>query len=211
MTTEKQIYSDGVLLAQAYLGRLNTALGQIVLWQVAKASKYLRKTADNGGTVWCVGNGGSHANASHLSLHLQERGIHAVDLMGEGPIQSALSNDFSYEGSLAQRLLVLGAPQDTLVIISGSGNSLNLIAALAEARRQGMVSIGLLGFGGGMALSLVRIPINLHLHEYGPIEDAHSAIIHILAEMLGNVGHGPISRRAPHARSPSTEGCARGT
>lgn len=191
MATEAETYTDGTNLAQGYLNRLQAALAEIPLWQVCKAANYLRKAHVQNGTIWCVGNGGSQANAAHLSLHLQERGIRGVDLMGEAAIGSALSNDVTYEGALAKRLRMLAKPGDALVVFTGSGNSINIVTALAEAKRLDLLTIGLLGFGGGMSLELVRVPITLQSREYGPVEDAHSAIVHILATMLGEPGHGP--------------------
>mgnify|MGYP001618424793 CR=1 FL=1 len=136
--------------------------------------------------LWCAGNGGSQANAAHLSLHLQECGIRAVEFMGEAALSSAFANDATYEASLAKRLRLLSRPSDLLIVLTGSGNSINIITALAEARRLGLDTIGLLGFGGGMAKGLCRVPIVLTATSYGPVEDAHSAVVHMLAGLLSD-------------------------
>lgn len=189
--TEAEIYTEGTNVAQAYLRRLDTTLREIPLWQLCKAAKYLRKIHAHNGTIWCAGNGGSQANAAHLSLHLQEHGYAALDMMGEGAMLSALSNDYTYEAGLARLLRLRAKEHDGLVIFTGSGNSINILAALAEANRQQLSTIGILGSGGGMSRELVRVPIILQTKEYGPVEDAHSAVIHILSEMLGMMTHGP--------------------
>lgn len=195
LPSESETFTHGNARAIAYLNDLKDALDGIPLWQVAKAGKYILRTHLAGGTVFCAGNGGSQANAAHLSLHLQERGIRSIDMLGEGAIHSALANDYTYEGSLAKRLRLLAKPEDLLVVVSGSGNSLNLVAALAEARRLKVSSVALLGFGGGMAASMARVPIVLRCQAYGPVEDTHSAIIHMIAGNLGDTGHGPALAR----------------
>lgn len=192
---DPDIYVPGMELAQAYIALLTKAIAEIPLWQVCKAAKLIMGVREVGGTVWCLGNGGSQANAAHLSLHLQERGIRAVDMMAEAAVASALANDYTYEAAFAKRLRLLVRPGDALAVISGSGNSVNILTALAEARQQSIPTIGLFGFGGGMARGLVRVPITLNTGSYGQVEDTHSAVVHIISEMLGAASHGPALAR----------------
>ena len=184
--SECETFTGGTAQIERYRAAAIAALNEIPAWQVAKAAKYIRKTHQAGGTVWCAGNGGSQANAAHLSLHLQECGIRAVEFMGEAALSSAFANDATYEASLAKRLRLLSRPSDLLIVLTGSGNSINIITALAEARRLGLDTIGLLGFGGGMAKGLCRVPIVLTATSYGPVEDAHSAVVHMLAGLLSD-------------------------
>lgn len=130
--------------------------------------------------VYVLGNGGSQANAGHLALHLNEVGISTTDLMAETSMMSALSNDYSYQQAPMLRLRRQAKPSDVLVVITGSGDSVNILAALAEAKRIGMATIGLLGFGGGAAKGLCELSCVLSCRDYGPIEDVHSAIVHMI-------------------------------
>ena len=145
--------------------------------------------------VYVIGNGGSAANASHLSLHLADAGLRAMDLTAEAPYLTAQANDHGYAKALLNRLRGLGRSTDTLVAISGSGDSPNILAALAEAKRLRMDRVGLLGFGGGAAKELCSVSLVVQSRNYGIIEDCHSACIHALASLLA----------APpaHARNPS--------
>lgn len=195
--TESATFTEGTAKVEAYLSAVRSVLLEIPAWQVAKAAKYIRRTNEVQGTVFCAGNGGSQANAAHLSLHLQERGIRAIDMMGEAAVVSAFGNDVTYEASLAKRLRLLSRPGDLLFIVTGSGNSINIVTALVEAKRLGLDSVGLLGFGGGMTRLLCRVPIVLQASSYGPVEDVHSMIVHMIADLLTEtmVNHGPALAR----------------
>ena len=148
--------------------------------------------------IYCCGNGGSYANASHLVLHLREVGLSAYDLMADNATVTAYSNDYGYEKVLARQLRDRATKKDILIVISGSGDSPNIIMALAEARRIGMGTIGFLGFGGGMAKAFCDMSLMFHSQDYGQLEDVHSAIAHIIKAALypGGNGSAAAERRA---------------
>ena len=135
-------------------------------------------------SIYILGNGGSQANASHLVLHLSEKGFKAHDLMAEIAYLTALANDFSYQHAPLFILRRQAREKDILLVISGSGDSMNVLAALAEAKRLGMGTIGFLGMGGGAALGLCQVAILVPSESYGTIEDCHSALAHLLAKGL---------------------------
>ena len=169
----------------AYIEALTGCLQRLSAQQLITIAGRLRGIRDDyPGIVYVLGNGGSSANASHLVLHLREAGMKAVDLMGDAAHLSALSNDHSYQEAPRLRLRAEATQDDVLVVISGSGNSVNVLVTLAEASSIGMFCIGLLGFGGGSAKALCDEAIVLESKEYGPVEDAHSAVIHIVSGML---------------------------
>lgn len=137
------------------------------------------------GTVHVLGNGGSQANAAHLVLHLRDASVRAHDVMAEGAWLSAQANDHGYRTVGTEHLRVCGRPGDVLLVISGSGNSQNVIDALEFAGRSGIRRLGLLGFGGGQAAKLCDAAVVLTSNKYGPVEDAHSAAIHALSTVIG--------------------------
>ena len=143
-----------------------------------------RYRIDRSGTVWVIGNGGSQANASHLVLHLQEHGIGAHDLLAESSALTAISNDHDYAKVGSRMLRSMAVRDDTLVVISGSGDSPNIIMALAEAKRMGIYRFGLLGFAGGMAMALCDDYVLIASTNFGQLEDAHSALIHAINNEL---------------------------
>jgi len=144
----------------------------------------LQSTKSEGGTVFVLGNGGSQANAAHLVLHLRDKGYRAIDMLGDSAWMTAEANDHGYEVVPAQMLARHQADfKDTLFVISGSGNSENVLVALENAEAQEVRCLGILGFGGGNAgarIDGVVLPSTC----YGAVEDVHSAIIHYLATVL---------------------------
>ena len=167
-----------------YLEALVRLLASIDMAQVENLGQQLLSVRGRHGTVWVLGNGGSQANAAHLVLHLREAKIKAHDLMEGLPTLSALSNDTSYQAAPMNQLRSLGSMGDILLVISGSGDSINVLAALAEAKHIGMTTLGLLAFGGGAARGLCDHLLLLDSYDYGPVEDACSALLHMLARTL---------------------------
>lgn len=170
-------------LAQ-YLDQLSAVLVSLKTETLNHARELLEKVRTRGGTVWACGNGASAASVGHCVLHLSERGFRTVDMTARSASLTALSNDHGYAKAWLLMLRQAARQEDCLLVISGSGDSPNILAALAEARRAGMPTLGLLGFGGGAASPLCDVAIVVHGAVYGPTEDAHSAAIHILATLL---------------------------
>lgn len=145
--------------------------------------------------IYVCGNGGSAANAGHLVLHLQEMRLRAQNMFADMAYVTAVSNDRSFETAQRNYLRFAASPEDVLMVISGSGDSANIILALTEARRLGMRTIGLLGMGGGGALSLCNLACVVASDDYGVVEDAHSAIVHVLKKLLAATGGGSQLQR----------------
>lgn len=161
------------------------SIAAISLDQVSTLVEAIREMR-SGRTCYVAGNGGSCANAAHLVLHLREVGFRAVDLTADTPYLTAIANDSSYRQVFSRLLESQATQEDALLVISGSGNSPNIISALVEARRCGMRTLGLLGFGGGRARALCDVAVVMDSIEYGPVEVAHDACVHLIKEMLAS-------------------------
>ena len=151
---------------------------------LAALAEAIRATNDRGNTLYVGGNGGSCANAAHLVLHLREVGIRAVDLTADSACLTAIANDHSYAEVFRQQLQSQAIDGDGLLVISGSGRSHNVVGALEWARLHSLRSLGLLGFGGGDAAQLCDLAVILYSTDYGPVEVAHDACIHLIKELL---------------------------
>ena len=139
-----------------------------------------------GATVWTAGNGGSAANASHLAAHLRECGFTAICVPESVALLTATSNDYRYEDSMwrAGGLSML-KNGDVVIALSCSGRSPNILALLKEARRVGMVRLGLFGFPETcLAKHDCHAALVVQSEDYGAIEDTHSMVIHALAKEL---------------------------
>ena len=164
-----------------YMDRVVMVAGELKLSQVAILVHRLRKAKADGNSVFVIGNGGSQANAQHLTLHLRDRGIRAIDLMADGSWLTAQSNDRGYSESAANLLALLQKADDLIIVLSGSGNSPNIVECLKRATGY---KVGLLGFDGGKAFELCDLVVHCPSVEYGVVEDCHSIIIHMLYESL---------------------------
>jgi len=137
-------------------------------------------------TVWIAGNGGSAANASHMSLHLRQSGILAHALVSEIPLVTAISNDLHYDQSFVDQISSHARPGDVAVLISGSGNSRNIIELAGLAKERRMDVLGLLGFGGGATLEMCDNAVTFQSQNYAVVEDLHSVLVHLISERLVN-------------------------
>jgi D-sedoheptulose 7-phosphate isomerase len=143
--------------------------------------------------VLVAGNGGSASTASHLACDLGKTVLGAnptarasrfrvVSLADNVAVLTAWANDEGYETVFAEQVKMLGRPGDVLIVISASGNSPNIIAAVHAAHERGLETIGLLGYDGGAAKHLVDDAIVIACHDYGHVESAHLVLGHLLTE-----------------------------
>jgi len=174
---------------RAYLDRLEAALATISPELVEELSDRLYRCYQDGKQVFVLGNGGSASTASHMAADLGKntigpnmRRFRIMSLNDNIPLLTALSNDLGYHRVFAEQLINLIRPGDVLLVISGSGNSSNVLRAIEYARGQCAQVIGLLGFSGGRAGELCDTAVVVSSNDYGVIEDAHLILNHILVE-----------------------------
>ncbi len=178
-------------------------VGSVEAGSVAAVIETLAAVRDAGGTIFVAGNGGSAATASHFALDLQKTArvngdaARAVSLCDSIGLVTAWANDESFERVFAEQLAALARAGDALVVISVSGSSPNLMAALRYAREKGLVTVGLLGKDGGAARALVDCAVVVASDNYGWVESTHLALEHLITYALleRRVG-APLSTRA---------------
>lgn len=153
----------------------------------------LRVARDNGSTIFIAGNGGSAATASHWvnDLGKATKGsgrlpIRAVSLSDNISWLTALANDEGYDRVFAGQLENFAQTGDVLIVISASGNSPNLVKAVELAQTRGVVTIGLLGFDGGVLKNKVDdcLWIPTEKGAYGLVESMHALVCHLLTDCL---------------------------
>ena len=178
--------------AKAYLGYLTKVIQNINTDAIGEFIKLLLAARDRGVTIFFIGNGGSAATASHFANDLSigtnsyEKPFRALSLTDNLAVITAIGNDFGYEEIFSRQLNVLGKKGDVLVGISASGNSPNLIHAFDYAKTVGIQTIAITAFDGGkmkhIADHSVHIPTGPK--EYGPSEDAHMILDHLIGAYL---------------------------
>lgn len=160
--------------------------------QVSEAAKSISDAVDKGNKVMFCGNGGSAADSQHLAAELvvrltgesNRKALPGIALTTDTSILTAASNDFGFENLFSRQIEALGVKGDVLVVLSTSGNSLNLINAVETARNSGLYIIGLLGSGGGKLGSLVDIPLIVPSNDTQRIQEAHITIGHIIISQV---------------------------
>jgi D-sedoheptulose 7-phosphate isomerase len=177
---------------EAYFTKVRKALDSIELKEIQNVFSILEKVRTNRQTLYIAGNGGSASTSQHFSVDLGVGGIdrnsiiRSISLSDNQSAITAIANDRNYREVFSAQLKVLGDEGDVLLVISASGNSVNLIEAVLTAKSLGMTTIGLLGFNGGELRLLCdySILVETDLGEYGIVEDIHLSICHNLTEVL---------------------------
>jgi D-sedoheptulose 7-phosphate isomerase len=157
---------------------------------IADAAELVIETLRSGGKLLTFGNGGSAADAQHFAAELAGRfdrerpALPALALTANTSDLTAIGNDYGFERVFARLIEAHGRAGDVAVAISTSGNSANVIAAVEEARRRGLRSIGLLGKGGGKLAGLVDLALVAPSSDTQRIQECHIAIAHAIAELV---------------------------
>jgi len=154
---------------------------------LAKSIDQLIGTYKNNGKVMSCGNGGSMCDAMHFAEELtgrfrkNRRALAAMAINDPGHI-TCVANDYGYEHIFSRTVDAFGKPEDTLLAISTSGNSQNVINAVNMAKDKGIKTIGLLGKDGGQLKDLVDFPIIVPANIADRIQEMHIKIIHLFIE-----------------------------
>lgn len=144
----------------------------------------LRAAAAQGGKAIFVGNGGSASIASHMAIDFSKNGGVPAMAFNDGVTLTCLGNDLGYDQVFAKQIELYGKAEDVLVAISSSGESANIVNAVAAARRIGMPVLTLSGFDGGNRLRKLG-DWNLYVpsSEYGFVEIVHLAVVHAVLDL----------------------------
>ncbi len=197
----RQYKHSGLILKQDYSSEyygsycryLNKLMGSLDYDAIAHVSECFLDARERRSTIFFAGNGGSAATASHFSQDLSEvgrkvdeRSFKTISLTDNVAFITAAGNDYGYDKVFLIQLLELFKKGDVLVAISASGNSPNVIEAVKYANKKGGTTIGLVGFDGGKLSELCDHVIHVvsNKGEYGPVEDIHMILNHMISSFL---------------------------
>jgi phosphoheptose isomerase len=149
----------------------------------------------SGGKLLAAGNGGSAAEAQHLSAELigrlqpdrERHALPAVALHADTSTLTAIANDYGYEQIFARQVEAIGRAGDVLVVLSTSGASKNLVAAVDVANELGMVTIGLLGNGVRPLHERCAHVLAVPSDSLQAVQECHLVLLHVLVEQVENV------------------------
>ena len=181
--------------AKSYLCALNNSFTAENIDYISRLSLALLSCWRSGRKVFLCGNGGSAANAIHISndLHYgvaacgnvnKTRGIRTEALTANEAIITCLGNDIGYENIFSHQLEVKGEKGDLLIVLSGSGNSKNIINVLQAAKQLDIVSFAILGYDGGKCIDLADFAIHFAVNDMQIAEDTQLLVGHICMQWL---------------------------
>ncbi|MBI3800843.1 MAG: D-sedoheptulose 7-phosphate isomerase [Deltaproteobacteria bacterium] len=189
------IFADSVAAKQRFLDEysqgLESAISEIV------------HTLKSGGKLLLFGNGGSAADAQHIAAEFvnrylrERRPLPAIALTTDTSTLTAIANDYGVEDLFAKQIRALGQKGDVAIAISTSGNSANVLRALAVCRELGIHTIGLTGGTGGKMVGLVDHLLCVSATSVTPrIQETHILIEHVICEMVDEVLFGAESSKS---------------
>lgn len=189
--------SSFALTAGTYLQRLQSCFSTEVLAAVETLAEELRQAWIDGRHVYICGNGGSAANAMHLANDFH----YGIGACGPGPslpglrvealpanagIITCLANDTGYANIYSYQVKVKGRPGDLLIVLSGSGNSANVVQALETANALGLKTFAILAFSGGRCRELAEVPIHFAINDMQIAEDTQLVVGHLCMQWLNS-------------------------
>jgi D-sedoheptulose 7-phosphate isomerase len=184
--------------AKAYADYLGSLLKTLDYVRVAEFMGIMLKARETGHKVFFIGNGGSAATASHfandfaIGTRCPEKPFRAVSLTDNVATMTAIANDEGYDQLFVKQLEVLMEKGDVVVAISASGNSPNVVKALTYANSRSNHTVALTGFetGGKIAeIAKTVIHVKTRKGEYGPVEDVHMFLDHLMGSYFNRVVH----------------------
>jgi D-sedoheptulose 7-phosphate isomerase len=181
--------------AKDYIKGLKDVLDRLPLKPIDEVIRAIEQARDEQRQVFVIGNGGSAATASHMMNDLCKgtlghKGdapwprLRVIALTDNVSLMTAWANDTDYNHVFSEPLKNLAQRGDVLIAISASGNSPNILAAVETAKQIGVKVIGLAGFGGGKLSKLADVSFVVPSDGYGPVEDAHMILDHIITSYL---------------------------
>ncbi|HEX3804833.1 MAG TPA: SIS domain-containing protein [Solirubrobacteraceae bacterium] len=151
------------------------------------AAATLRTAFGRGGKLLALGNGGSATDAMDIVADFHSGRHSAIDLTEDTAILTAIANDIGTDAIFSRQVIAYGVAGDVLIALSTSGNSVNVISALDEARRRGLATIALVGYDGGTIGSerLAEHVIVTRSEHIPRIQEAQASAYHALCELVG--------------------------
>lgn len=160
--------------------------------EISTAATLLTETLKSDGKILLCGNGGSAADCQHISAEFASiltqdfirPALAAIALTTDTSFITASANDFGFEGIFERQVEALGRKGDSLVGISTSGNSKNVLRAMTFAKERGIKTIALTGESGGQMANIADVTVRVPSGNTQFIQESHIAIGHILCELV---------------------------
>jgi len=169
---------------------LRTVVARDCSTAIFEAADLITMCLQGDGKLLFFGNGGSAADAQHLAAEfvgrfVRERaGLPAIALTTDSSILTAVGNDYGFDQIFVRQVQALGRRGDIAIAISTSGNSLNVLEGVKEARKRKLKTIGLTGKDGGLLAQQTDVAIMVPSTSTARIQECHIAIGHLFCELV---------------------------
>lgn len=173
-----------------YLDDLIFSIKNLNLKKIEILEKLIVSTHKKRGVIYLCGNGGSAANADHICNDLslgftkKKRGFNFISLNSNLAVITCIANDLSYGEIYSQQIKNIASNKDLLVVLSGSGNSKNIINVIKEAKNKKMNVFGIYGFDGGKAKKITKNYIHINIKDMQVSEDMQMIIFNLVMKNL---------------------------
>ena len=176
---------ESLAAKEAFASRERAAIKTLVNW--------MEEAIRSGRKIMIFGNGGSAADAQHMAAEfvnrflINRRPLPAIALTTDSSILTSIGNDFSFDDIFLKQIQALGQPGDVAIGISTSGNSPNVLKAIAEAKQMGLRTAALTGGTGGKLLALAELTLNVPSKRTPAIQETHLWVEHLLCQLVDEV------------------------
>jgi len=196
VNTLEEIFAENSLQTEyfkRYCQYVQKLLSEIDVASIKKIVDCFLEARSNNKTIYFAGNGGSASTASHFAQDMGEvgrktqgKGFRTQSIADNTSALTAISNDYSYTDVFSLQIQYSFDSGDVLVVISASGNSPNVIKAVELAKERGGRTVALVGFDGGRLAQICDhvVHIKSKKGEYGPVEDIHLILNHMIVSYL---------------------------
>ncbi len=174
--------------------RLKQAFDSVDVKQIVKLADSVNQVWKQHRRVFVCGNGGSAANANHIAndwLYGIDKpagmGVAVESLSANVAVMTCLANDTGYENIYSHQLKVKASSGDLLIVLSGSGNSANVVNALTIAKELGVTTSAILGYSGGKCKEIADIPIHFAIDDMQISEDLQLSVAHMVMQYLNTL------------------------
>ncbi|HXB20208.1 MAG TPA: SIS domain-containing protein [Candidatus Solibacter sp.] len=212
----RPVETDGQVSVKAYFQTLSDVIPRLPYANIEQIAATIIQAANEGRTIFVLGNGGSAATASHVACDLgkttihnaQSRRLKVIALTDNVPLMTAWANDAGYEHIFSEQLKNFVAPRDVVFAISGSGDSPNVLKALKTAREAGAITVGSAGYEGGKMKALCDICAVLPSDNMQMIEDLQHALAHSVFTVVRETLRipQPVAQMKPQAAGAGRHG-----
>jgi D-sedoheptulose 7-phosphate isomerase len=174
--------------ALEYLKEVREALDEVPLTDLERIVSVLEEAYRKRKQIFIVGNGGSASTASHFACDLgkgtasgEKPRFRVMSLNDNIPLMTAIGNDLGFEEVFIEQLRNLLEEGDVVILITGSGNSENLLRAAEYANSRGATTVGFIGFGGGKLKKIVKEHATFSSTKYEIVEPLHLVLEHLIS------------------------------